>query len=273
MKPRMLTPTNLYIDATSRLEELHEKQTFLEERIRKALPGKIHMSTSGNSIYYYHRTDPSQRSGIYIPKHDSGKIRNLLQKSYDEKVLKQVKKEIHSIESFLKTQEEPERIQAIYLSYPEKSRPFLRPLDVSDEEYAKMWLSISYEKNPYPIEKDGFITDKGDQVRSKSELNIANELFKQHIPYKYECSFQLKGGAVIYPDFTILHPHTRKVVYWEHRGMMDDRSYVADAIQRKKDYQLNNIFPGESLILTDETLKMPLGTSEIRRIIAHYFLQ
>ncbi len=272
MKSELLKPTSVYDQASERLEALKMRQTILTDRIRKALPGKIHIVTSGNTIYYYHRKCPSDKSGHYLAKKDSPKIRNLLQKCYDEKALKEVEEEIKYLEKLLvHLQGKPERIRGVFETFPEKARHMITPIDMSDEVFAKAWLSLPYDKKANMIDGPEYLTEKGDRVRSKSELNIANELYRRGIPYKYECALRLKGGLVIYPDFTVLDTKRRRVVYWEHRGMMDDRGYAKYAVQRLTDYQANRIFLGDNLIITEETSDTPLGTNTIRTIIAHYF--
>ena len=47
-----------------------------------------------------------------------------------------------------------------------------------------------------------YITDAGERVRSKSELVIANLLYKNNIPYMYECPLKINNNTV-YPDFTV----------------------------------------------------------------------
>jgi hypothetical protein len=39
-----------------------------------------------------------------------------------------------------------------------------------------------------------------------------------------------------------------------------------------KEYEKNGIFLGGSLIITEETLRQPLGTDEIKNVIHHYLL-
>jgi hypothetical protein len=53
---------------------------------------------------------------------------------------------------------------------------------------------------------------------------------------------------------------------------MDDREYAKYAVDRIKEYQNNQIFLGDGLIITEETLKQPLGTEEINRVIQKYLL-
>ncbi len=272
MKPSLMKPTSLYTDARKRLEDLKRVKKILEERLSNTLPGKIHIVSAGEKISYYHRTEPSDPSGRYISKKEQGTIRKLLQKSYDEKALKLVEQEIQGIEKLLRNAANyPENIKDIYNTYPERARAEITFLDIPDDEYARRWDSLSYEKKPIAQGISLFITDKGDQVRSKTELNIANELYKRGIPYKYECPLQLQGELTIYPDFTILDMHKRKMVYWEHRGMMDDKDYARRAVKRLKEYHLNNIFLGDNLIITEEVSSIPLGTNEIRRVVGHYF--
>ena len=65
-------------------------------------------------------------------------------------------------------------------------------------------------------------TERGDLVRSKSELVIADKLHARGIDYAYEQPLVLPNDRTRYPDFTIAD-HARGVTfYWEHLGMLDD---------------------------------------------------
>lgn len=110
-------------------------------------------------------------------------------------------------------------------------------------------------------------------MRSKSELNIANTLYKMEIPYKYKCPFVLMNGRTVHPDFTILDIVNRREIYWEHRGMMDDRMYLKQSVQRIKEYRKSGIYVGDNLLITEETSTLPLGTDEIEDIARHFFKQ
>ena len=80
---------------------------------------------------------------------------------------------------------------------------------------------MPYEKNPKYPEHLIHKTVSGIYVRSKSESMIALQLYTEKIPFRYECALQL-GETTLYPDFTILHPKTGEIFYWEHFGMMDE---------------------------------------------------
>ena len=70
-------------------------------------------------------------------------------------------------------------------------------------------------------------TVTGEMVRSKSEAMILMLLEYSGIPYRYECRLDIDRKAY-YPDFTIRHPYTGEIFYWEHVGMLDDPSYRSD---------------------------------------------
>ena len=79
-------------------------------------------------------------------------------------------------------------------------------------------------------------TERGDLVRSKSELVIADKLHARGIDYVYEQPLVLANGRTRYPDFTIAD-HARGVTfYWEHLGMLDDPGYKARWEGKRAEY-------------------------------------
>lgn len=133
------------------------------------------------------------------------------------------------------------------------------------------WCSEAYETNALHPENLIHITLAGHKVRSKSEVIIANLLYTNQIPYRYEAALRLKDFTV-YPDFTILHPATKEIFYWEHFGMMDNASYCDAACNKLKSYCYNGIYPSMQLITTYETSKNPISSDQIRQLISQYFL-
>lgn len=103
--------------------------------------------------------------------------------------------------------------------------------------------------------------------KPKTERSIADFLYKNNIPYKYEYPLYLKGFGTVYPDFTILSKKKRKLIYWEHDGKMDDPEYAIGAIKKIQTYENNGITLGDNLIVTFETSKTVLNTSSLERII------
>ena len=67
-------------------------------------------------------------------------------------------------------------------------------------------------------------TSRGEAVRSKSEVIIANLLHAKGIDYHYEHPLEL-GGVVKYPDFTIEDDDIGVTYHWEHCGLLHDPAY------------------------------------------------
>lgn len=69
-----------------------------------------------------------------------------------------------------------------------------------------------------------YSTLKGDKVRSKSEVIIANLLHENGIDYEYEKKLFYNKEKWIEPDFTIKIDEENEV-YWEHLGMLGLETY------------------------------------------------
>ena len=225
-----------------RRKELIELITEYEKRIKKYPAGKIHVKDSRGRIQYYLRKNSKEISGKYLSKKQNKTIKLYLQKQYDEEVIKVLQNELNLIDKqFSKSENTVEKIQSIYSRKAEAIKNEIEAIDMSDNDFALLWKASSYVGKALNEETISFKTDRGEYVRSKSELNIANMLNKNNIPYKYECPLKLKNGYIIYPDFTVLNVNERKEIYWEHRGMMDDREYAKHSVARIKDYMKNEI--------------------------------
>ena len=269
---RLLQNTSLYDEAARRYKEISEHQLAVEGALRKAPAGLIHIVKSGTRIQFYLRENKSDRSGKYIRKSDTDTLQTFLQKSYLEKVLKLLEIERKNLEMLLKKSDNiTAKIKRIYSDLPEQIKCYINPIDMSDEEFASGWQSLRYIGKEIPDYVPVYETIRGERVRSKSELTIANMLAEKGIPYKYECPKTLLNGKVFYPDFTVLNVKEHKEVYWEHRGMMDDREYARQAVFKLKSLMKNGIILGDNLIITEETSANPLGTDEIETIINRYF--
>ena len=117
-------------------------------------------------------------------------------------------------------------------------------------------------------------TERGDLVRSKSELVIADKLHARGVEYVYEKRLALDGGQARYPDFTIAD-HARGVTYyWEHLGMLDDPGYRSRWERKRAEYLRAGIKPWQdggstsgTLIETRDEPGGGLDAANIARII------
>ncbi len=134
-----------------------------------------------------------------------------------------------------------------------------------------MWAKENYQRNEkYP---EGLIhrASSGIYVRSKSESMIELFLNTNQIPFRYECALNL-DEVTLYPDFTIMHPVTRKIYYWEHFGLMDDPGYIQSTCAKLSLYANHGIIPSIQLITTYETKEYPLNYHDVMRVGMQYFL-
>ena len=262
----------LYQEAERRYDELYRAKSILEKNSGKYPEGRIHVVQNKGKVQYYVRFSPNDKSGTYLSKRQKDTIRSYLQKKYEEEVLKLLNSEIAILEKFLKKSGEiGHRIQSSYSENPLEIRNYLSPIDMYDADVAREWQETPFQCKAVANNVPVFVTRRGEHVRSKSELMIANRLSELNIPYKYECPLILSDGRTIYPDFTVWNAWKRREVYWEHRGMMDNQEYANHTVQRIKDYRREGIYLGENLIVTEETSAIPLDTGDIDSVIHHYF--
>ena len=86
-----------------------------------------------------------------------------------------------------------------------------------------------------------YSTLKGDMVRSKSEVIIANMLYHSGLEYVYEKELVFEGGQMR-PDFTVTTPKGR-IIYWEHLGLLGTENYDETWLIKKRAYDSH--YPGQ----------------------------
>ena len=242
-----------------------EKQTALV-----SVPeGTLRICSHGNRVQFYHRTDPKDFNGTYIREKDARLVKKLAQKDYDQKVLRAIEKEIGAIDKCLEISPKKGAEQIFGTLHSERQK-LVVPIRETDESFVRQWEQIQFKGKEFYEDIPEFYTARGERVRSKSEVIIADMLYREGIPYRYEYPVQLKGIGMIYPDFTVLNIRERKEVYWEHLGMMDDSVYAEKAVQKIVTYEQNGIFPGEDLVLTYETKKNPINQKMIMEMIKRF---
>lgn len=109
----------------------------------------------------------------------------------------------------------------------------------------------TYKGNPhsrYLIHR----AEQGELVQSKSELVIANLLFKEGLEYEY--SKPILGrtdSSSVKPDFRF-HDPSGEPILWEHLGMMDREDYRRGWEWKLGWYERNGFTLGENLFTSEE---------------------
>lgn len=260
------------------LLELEKIKEAAERDIKNAPPGTLRISKKPTFDQYYWRTDPKDTRGKYIRKSEEELIKGLAQKEYAQKMLALVKPILKNKRKSLSIPSEVEmreKMEQVYEKLSPSRQKLITPYICAEEEYIKQWESeknrMKDQMNAQPPISEIF-TEKGEQVRSKSEKILADKLYLREIPYVYEAPLYLTGYGYIKPDFVVLNKRTRREYYWEHLGMMDDKDYCEKAIKKIETFERNGIFPGEKLILTHETREHPLNMKVVEALIKEYLI-
>lgn len=237
--------------------------------LQKAPEGYLLISNKGKRFQYYQVKEGSK--GKYLRKKQENIARALAQKKYDERILKLAERELEQIDGMEKKDLFTE-MDDIYRNMCKGRQELVIPIWFSDAEYQKEWEEEPFEPKEFrEADESSYYTDKGERVRSKSEILIANNLIKNGVPYHYEKPIYLRNGKVLHPDFTVLNVRERKTYYWEHCGMLDMHDYRENMVHRIGDYMDSGIVIGKNLILTVETAQQPLKVSCINQIIRTLF--
>ncbi|WP_300367335.1 AAA family ATPase, partial [Brachyspira sp.] len=128
-------------------------------------------------------------------------------------------------------------------------------LKFSTYQYSKTTFILTnlFNDNPKLIYRKDFgwydenklhITERGEKLRSKSEVIIANYLYQKEkaskIEYSYEIKYYGKNGDCKLPDFTIIKGD--KTYLLEHLGMLSNENYKNKWEEKKKWYEDNGIY-------------------------------
>ncbi len=255
-------------ELAERKQQLDREITARRKRLMNAPGGNLHIAHKKNTVQYFVGHNGNKNS-TYIKKSDTKLIFDLAQKRYDEAFIEAAQRESNAIQRYIKCK--ADSISDLLSSFPNELKSVIDYADMSDKDYAYLWQNTPYIPKKIGENIPVHITIKGERVRSKSEELIANALFNRKIPYKYECPINIYTGELRYPDFTVLCSKTRNVFYWEHLGKVDDPSYADLNVRKFRDYEKSGIILGKNLLVTYETLKMPLTTSIIEDFIEAHF--
>ncbi len=256
----------VYNQLSPKLEQLKNQIASIQKQLCTFPEGKLICSRNGNSYKWYQSDGHTQ---TYIPKKNRKLAEQLAVKKYLSLMLEDLENELLATQSYLKHHSPISKAEQLLtsLEYQDLLSPYFTPKSLELIE----WMNAPYEQNPIHPEKCIHKSISGNLLRSKSEAMIDMVLHLNKIPFRYECALLL-GETTIFPDFTIRHPITGEIYYWEHFGLMNSPSYAQNAYSKLQLYSSHNIVPSIQLITTFETQDHPLNSKVIENIIEQYFL-
>lgn len=278
MKQEQLSPNLSIPQLEERLKELILILKKLKTPPSPSVSGRLRISQKGKYTEYYHIINAvdsnSTQNGKYIPKKQREIACKLAQKDYDSKIVTLVEEEIAALKTYLTI---APKIQALYSQMCPTRQKLITPLTLTNEQYASQWKIEPYQGLPLAPDTPVYTTNKGERVRSKSEVLIANALAQHKIPYRYEYPLKLQrqhngNSTTLYPDFLCLNLRTRQEFIWEHFGLMDSQEYVSNTVSKLNLYAQNKITPGEKLIITMENQTQPLTPAVIEQMINDFLM-
>lgn len=262
------------------LKKLKEKSLNLERLMQEIalrqrtsnIDGNLQILKANGRLNLYQYFDSKSKTH-YLKKSESKLIAALAQKKYDHQVYVVAKAKKEAIDRCIKVLRKEEvllDLRKVYEAFPSQLKALIKPIEQLDDTYAKQWQKTNYATMGRQVNTN-LRTKKGEFVRSKSELIIANKLYDAGLPYHYETLF-MKDQFIAYPDFYILNPRTRKEFYWEHFGLMSRQDYLNDSLHKIEEYSKWGIIQGDNLIVTYESAEHQLNTDYVDKLIRTFLI-
>ena len=251
-------------------KELQKSKTFLESAPKGALI--CQKTPHGVKWMQLQQTKDSEmsRKRTYIPQKNKVLAEQLALKKYHKYKIQEINEELKALNAYLKYHKENPSKMTLKILNTAGFQELLQPVISPFSEELKQWMYAPYEKNPLYPEQRNIKTLSGQNVRSKSESLIAMKLTEFQVPFRYEAKLYLED-RIYYPDFTLRHPETGNLFYWEHFGMMDNPAYTEKAFAKIGTYIRHEIFPFTNLLMTFESKANPLDIEQIEELIRYYF--
>ena len=242
----------------TRKEAIGHTLDGLKVDITRSPFGYLRIAKKRNKYQYYQVRQKGDTKGVYLRRDKDSVAVKLAQKDYNIRLSEELAEQLKVIDRFL-GDFKPEKVGQIYNALHPERQKMVTPLYPDEEKFVADWQNRPYRRKEFAPGAAEYYTAKGERVRSKSEIMIADALNRFGVPYRYEYPINVEGLGVVHPDFNCLNKRTRQEYFWEHNGMMGNPDYSLYAVNRIEKYMLAGLMPGSSLILTFETEATPLS--------------
>ncbi len=250
----------------SDLEYQENLQKKYNQLMKNAPEGRLTTTTTNGKTYYY-KVVGNQR--VYLGDGFHAEVKNLQRKYFAAESLKRIEKNKPLLKSVLKKYHSLDT-EDIIDALPQAYKP-LNPsvFSMVSGTSARQWGSQEYSKNTAYPKGLTHRTLKGDLVRSKSEVIIANALFSKNIEYHYEEVLEIDGHSIA-PDFLIRSKGQQGDKIWEHFGLIGQQSYLDSCLWKIRLYLENGYRPWEDVIFTFDDQYGNINAAVISQIISSF---
>ena len=256
------------ITLIERLQEQKKKLENIMARPRKEKTDELIIVRHQQGRIQFYRKD--QEGEHYMRKaKDERKIRELAQIRYEIALLRAAEDEMAGLNKCLKILENCKDADKVFDEMPDELKPYITADIMTDKGYAQKWQREKVVTARPLKDGEGYKTLRGEYVRSKSEVIIADRLYVKGIPYRYEIYFPMEFEDInyVYPDFEILNVRTQEEFLWEHMGKLGDESYSETQMKKIAGYARSGFIPGKNLLLSFESKNRPLDTYYVDAMI------
>lgn len=253
-------------DLKAELARIDQLRNRLENDLRNVPKGSLMRRRNGKLYYVISEKGVKKQCALNIEKQqDREMINKLKYKKYIKEALPILDDWCMAIKCMLRKVEvyDPVQIEKqLKIQYKglKDMNVFLEG-DVNPDEWEMKEHPGMYDDGKIYPSEGGLMT------RSKSEAMIASKYEKMGWMFEYEPVLITGEGKTLRPDFKIIHPVKRKIIYHEHFGLMDDPEYTLKTVKKLEDYADMGISLGDNLVITTETKRQPLTYKTIDETI------
>lgn len=259
------------LDVSKTVKEYESLITKLKKSLQE-LPDESICSRKRNGNYTYClriKKEDGKWHEKYLSVKDSEYIRKCCEAAYLRKLIPALLKEKKALEDFL-DRYNPEAKYDAWTKLPDGCKELTSRVFHDKKEICRTWEYGEFDTNPMQISDTRYVSKKGEVLRSRIELIVADMLYDLGIPYRYECRLDLASGYV-FPDFTIMHPETLELYYIEIFGMMDDPKYESDAFRKISRYASSDVY--SHLLMFFDHKDAPISPVQIKHTLGNLLRQ
>ena len=231
-------------------EGMSDRLTDLEEELELLPDGLLYIYTKRGYDHYCQRfpaTGNAKKEHRFDISEDDEMIFALARKKFIMLSCDRIEADITQLDAMLeryKPCDEESVMQEDLEKYPR-----IRPgVFINKRDQARWMEEFEQNESFYPEDLKSLSLD-GTKMRSDGELYIAARLSHFGLPYRYEAETGIPDLSGV-PDFTIIRPRDRKLMYWEHFGMVGDPEYVDRNIYKVSKYIDYGIKPWDNFIMS-----------------------